>query len=164
MNYSSKFSVFLTVDQLMKVTLVSKRLRSVALSAYKLWSTINVPFLPANQARLLVQRSGKTGLKVCVKQVGMGRRRTGFWLRQVPIPRSSPWRVDEFTAVADRIEYLDGVVGPATYLNHQTLSLQMPRLRTLVLRGSLRHSDQAETTEVPHPLFAGFHHHFVLCC
>jgi len=140
----------------MKVTLVSRRLRSVALLAYNLWSTINVPLLPANQARLLVQRSGKTGLKVCVKQVGMGRRRTGFWLRQVPIPRSSPWRVDEFAAVVDRIEYLDGVVGHAAYLNHQTLSLRMPRLRTLVLRGSLRHSDQAETTEVPHPLFAGF--------
>jgi len=143
------------VDQLTKVTLVSKRLRSVALLAYKLWSTINVPLLQANQARLLVQRSGKAGLKVCVKQVGMGKRRTGFWLRQVPIPRPSPWGVDEFTAVVDRIEYLDGVIGPSAYLNHQTLSLRMPRLRTLVLRGSLRHSDQSEATEVPHPLFAG---------
>ena len=139
----------------MKITLVSKRLRCVALSAYKLWSTINVPLLPANQTRLLVQRSGKTGLKVCVKQVGMGRRRTGFWLRHVPIARPSPWRVEEFTAMVPRIEYLDGIVGPLAYLNHQTLSLQMPRLRTLVLRGSLRHSDQVETTEVPHPLFAG---------
>ena len=146
----------IAVDQLMKVTLVSKRFRSVALSAYKLWSTVNVPLLPPNQARLLVQRSGKTGLKVCVKQVGMGRRRTGFWLRQVPIPRPSPWRVDEFTAVVDRIEYLDGVVGPTAYLNHHTLSLRMPRLRTLVLRGSLRHSDNAETPAVPYPLFAGF--------
>lgn len=86
----------------------------------------------------------------------MARRRTGFWLRQVPIPRPSPWRVDEFIAVVDRIEYLDGVVGPAAYLNHQTLSLRMPRLRTLILRGSLRHLDHAETPEVPYPLFAGF--------
>jgi hypothetical protein len=144
------------VDQLTKVTLVSKRLRSVALSAYKLWSTINVPLLQANQARLLVQRSGKAGLKVCVKQVGMGKRRTGFWLRQVPVPRPSPWGVDEFITVVNRIEYLDGVLGTSAYLNRQTLALPMPRLRTLVLRGSLRHSDQSEATEVPYPLFAGF--------
>ena len=140
----------------MKVTLVSKRLRSVALSAHKLWSTINVPLLPANHARLLVQRSGKTGLKVCVKQVGMGKRRTGFWFSRITTrSRPPPWRVDEFAGVVDRIEYLDGTVGPTSYLNHETLSLRMPRLRTLVLRGSPRQSDQEETTEVPHPLFAG---------
>jgi hypothetical protein len=139
----------------MKVVLVSKRLRSVAFSAYKLWSTINVPLLPSNRARLLVQRSGRTGLKVCVKQVGMGRRRTGFWLRQAPNPRASPWTVDEFTAVVDRIEYLDGVVGRAAYLDRQTLSLRMPRLHTLILRGSLRHSDEAEISELPYPLFDG---------
>ena len=144
----------LTVEDLMRVTLVSKRLRSVALSASKLWSTINVPSVPANHARLLVQRSGKTELKVCVKQVGQGRRRLGFG-RLVPIPRPPPWGVDEFIGVVDRIEYLDGMVGPTSYLNYETLSLRMPRLRTLVLRGSPRHPDQAETTEVPHPLFAG---------
>lgn len=146
---------FLAVEQLMKVTLVSKRLRSVALSAHHLWSTINVPLSPANQARLLVQRSGKTGIKLCVKQVGTARRRTGFRLRQIPIPRLSSWTVDEFTAVADRIEYLDGVVGPAAYLSHQTLSLKMPRLRILVLRGSPRRLDHSQMPEVPYPLFAG---------
>lgn len=138
----------------MEVTLVSKRLRSVALSAYKLWSTINVPLVTANHARLLVQRSGKTGLKVCVKQVGMGRRRIGFG-RLVQIRRPPPWGVDEFIGVVDRIEYLDGMVGPTSYLNYETFPLRMPRLRTLVLRGTPRHPDQAETTEVPHPLFAG---------
>jgi F-box-like len=144
----------LAVDQLIEVTLVSKRFHSVAFSAHKLWSTINVPLSSAHQARLLIQRSGMTGLKVCVKEVGMSRQRTTSWIRQAP-RQYSLWSVDEFTAVANRIEYLDGVVGPAAYLNHATLSLQLPRLRTLVLRGSMRRPGPAEASEVPYPLCAG---------